>query len=164
MVHVLPPVVVAMAPEGCLPPATFDELQRSARAVAQRHLTRLVAKAKRARARVSSRLVEGAPVYDRIVRTAKTVHADMTASRVRGEIVGEVSACVSLIRVRWFRPTTQELEQLGPRTWTPFETGVSVYSIPFWLWKTTSLRRAASWCRAIIGLLPHSWSDALFAS
>ena len=63
LVHVLPFVVVPMMmAEGYIPAATLDDLQRTARAVAQRHLNRLVAQAKQAGVRVSSRLVEGSPV------------------------------------------------------------------------------------------------------
>ena len=74
LVHVLPFVVVPMMmAEGYIPAATLDDLQRTARAVAQRHLNRLVAQAKQAGVRVSSRLVEGSPVDGRIVRTAGQV-------------------------------------------------------------------------------------------
>jgi nucleotide-binding universal stress UspA family protein len=83
--HVLPPVVVPMMmAEGYIPAATLDELQRTARTVAQRHLNRLVAQAKRAGVRVSSRLVDGEPIDDRIVRTAKAVHADMIVMGTHG--------------------------------------------------------------------------------
>jgi nucleotide-binding universal stress UspA family protein len=101
LVHVLPFVVVPMMMgEGYIPAATFDDLQRTARAVAQRHLTRLVAQAKQAGIRVSTRLVEGEPVDDRIVRTAKAVHADIIVigthgrTGVRRFLLGSVAARV----------------------------------------------------------------------
>lgn len=101
LVHVLPfAVVPMMMAQGYIPAATLDELQRTARAVAQRHLNRLVARAKRARVRVSSRLVEGSPVDGRIVRTAKAVRADMIVMGTHGQtgvrrfLLGSVAARV----------------------------------------------------------------------
>ena len=101
LVHVLPFVVVpVMMAEGYIPAATLDELQETARAVAQRHLNRLVAQAKQAGVRVSSRLVVGDPVDDRIVRTAKAVHADMIVMGTHGRtgfrrfLLGSVAARV----------------------------------------------------------------------
>ena len=101
LVHVLPFVVVpVMMAEGYIPAATLDELQETARAVAQRHLNRLGAQAKQAGVRVSSRLVVGDPVDDRIVRTAKAVHADMIVMGTHGRtgfrrfLLGSVAARV----------------------------------------------------------------------
>ena len=101
LVHVLPFVVVPMMmAEGYIPATTLDDLQRTARTVAQRHLNRLVARAKQAGVRVSSRLVEGEPVDERIVRTAKAVHADMIVigthgrTGVRRFLLGSVAARV----------------------------------------------------------------------
>lgn len=73
-----------MAAETCITPAVYDDLQRAARAVAQRHLNRLVAQAKHAEVRASSRLVEGSPVHDRIVRTAKAIRADVIVMGTHG--------------------------------------------------------------------------------
>jgi nucleotide-binding universal stress UspA family protein len=67
-----------------IPPATYDELQRSGRAAALRHLERLTARAKRAGVRVSSRLVEGAPVAEQIVRTARALRADVIVMGTHG--------------------------------------------------------------------------------
>lgn len=101
LVHVLPfAVVPMMMAQGYIPVATLDDLQRTARAVAHRHLNRLVAQAKRARVRVSSRLVEGSPVDGRIVRTAKAVRADMIVMGTHGQtgvrrfLLGSVAARV----------------------------------------------------------------------
>ena len=101
LVHVLPSIVVpVMLAEGYLTAATLDDLQRTARTVAQRHLNRLVAQAKKAGVRVSSRLVEGEPVDERIVRTAKAVHADMIVIGTHGRtgfrrlLLGSVAARV----------------------------------------------------------------------
>lgn len=101
LVHVLPFVVVPMMmAEGYIPAATLDDLQRTARAVAQRHLNRLVAQAKQAGVRVASRLVEGSPVDGRIVRTVKAVPADMIVMGTNGRtgvrrfLLGSVAARV----------------------------------------------------------------------
>jgi nucleotide-binding universal stress UspA family protein len=101
IVHVLPSVVVpVMMAEGYLPAATLDDLQRTARTVAQRHLKRLVAQAKKAGVHVSSRLVEGEPIDARIVQTAKAVHADMIVIGTHGRtgirrfLLGSVAARV----------------------------------------------------------------------
>ncbi|HZS35010.1 MAG TPA: universal stress protein [Methylomirabilota bacterium] len=85
VVHVLSPVVVpVLAGEVYLPPATYDELERSARAAAQRHLDRVAQQAKQAGARVSKRLIEGAPVADRIVRAARALRADLIVMGTHG--------------------------------------------------------------------------------
>src|SRR5262245_39035968 len=68
LVHVLSPVIVpVMSAEMYVPPGTYDELERTSRAAAQRHLERVAARARRAGVRVSHRLVAGAPVADQIV-------------------------------------------------------------------------------------------------
>ena len=80
--HVLAaPVVV---PEMYLLPGTYNELERSIRAVAQRQLNRLLAQAKRAGVRASGRLLDGMPVHEPIVRTAKAVRADMVVMGTHG--------------------------------------------------------------------------------
>ena len=85
LVHVLSPVVVpVMSGEMYILPAIYDDLQRTARMVAQRHLSRLVARAKQAGVRGSSRLVEGVPVAERIVRTARALHADLIVMGTHG--------------------------------------------------------------------------------
>jgi nucleotide-binding universal stress UspA family protein len=84
LVHVLAPVIGPMMPDGYIPPATYDDLQTAARAMATRHLDRLAVQARRAKVRVSSRLVEGVPVHDRIVRTAKAVRAEVIVMGTHG--------------------------------------------------------------------------------
>ena len=84
LVHVLWPVIPpVMSAERYVPPVTYA-LERTARALAQRHLDRLVAHATRAGVRVSSRLVEGVPVSDRLVRAATAVHADLIVMGTHG--------------------------------------------------------------------------------
>jgi nucleotide-binding universal stress UspA family protein len=82
IVHVLAaPLVV---PETYLSPSTYDDLERSIRAVAQRDMNRLLAQAKRARVPASGRLLEGVPVHDRIVRSAKAARADVIVMGTHG--------------------------------------------------------------------------------
>ena len=85
LVHVLSPVLVPIITgEMYVPPATYDDLQRTSRAVARRHLDRLTAVARRAGVRVSSRLVEGAPVAEQIVRAARALRADLIVLGTHG--------------------------------------------------------------------------------
>ena len=101
LVHILSPVIApVMAAEMYVPGAIYDDLQRTARALARRHLDRLVTQAKQAGVRVSSRLVEGIPIHDRIVRSAKALHADMIVMGTHGRtgisrvVLGSVAARV----------------------------------------------------------------------
>jgi universal stress protein A len=85
LVHVLSPVIVpVISAEMYVPPGTYDELERTSRAAAQRHLERLAARAKKAGVRVSQRLVEGAPVAAQIVRTARALRADLIVLGTHG--------------------------------------------------------------------------------
>jgi nucleotide-binding universal stress UspA family protein len=85
LVHVLSPVLVPIITgEMYIPPSTYDELQRTSRTVALRHLERLTAVAKRVGVRVSSKLVEGAPVAEQIVRTARGLRADLIVLGTHG--------------------------------------------------------------------------------
>ena len=73
LVHVLP-TVMPMVGEGYMSPKTFDDLQRSMRAQAQKQLDRLLARAKAARVRARGLLYEGVAA-DAIVRAARAKHA-----------------------------------------------------------------------------------------
>src|SRR5262249_45108666 len=85
LVHVLSPVIVpVMSAEMYVPPGTYDELQRTSRAAAQRHLERVAARVRQAGVRVSQRLVAGAPVADQIVRTARGLRADLIVMGTHG--------------------------------------------------------------------------------
>ena len=64
-------------------PKTFDDIQRSARAYAQKQLDRLVAKAKARRVRARGFLYEGMAA-DAIVRAAHAKHAGMIAMGTHG--------------------------------------------------------------------------------
>jgi nucleotide-binding universal stress UspA family protein len=58
ILHVLPPIVIA---ETYVTPEIYSDLDRAARITAQKHLDRLVARARRAGVRASSRLADGPP-------------------------------------------------------------------------------------------------------
>lgn len=99
LVHALSPVIFpAMGGEVYVAPAIYDDLARSAREVAQRHLDRLVDQAKRAGARATGRLIEGLPIHDRIARTAKAARASMIVMGTHGRtgvsrvVLGSVAA------------------------------------------------------------------------
>lgn len=85
LVHVLSPVTVPiMSAEMYIPAARYNELERTARAVASRHLKRLAARAKQAGVRTSTRLIERVPVADRIVRAARAQRADVIVMGTHG--------------------------------------------------------------------------------
>ena len=82
LVHVLP-TVMPMVGEGYMSPKTFDDLQRSMRAQAQKQLDRLVAKAKAARVRARGVLYEGVAA-DAIARAARAKRAKLIVMGTHG--------------------------------------------------------------------------------
>ena len=82
IVHVLP-TVMPMVGEGYMSPKTFDDLQRSMRAQAQKQLDRLVAKAKAARVRARGVLYEGVAA-DAIARAARAKRAKLIVMGTHG--------------------------------------------------------------------------------
>ena len=85
LVHILSPVALPiMGAEMYIPAATYDQIERTARNVAARHLKRLGAVAKKAGVRTSTYLIEGAPVADRIVRAARARRADVIVMGTHG--------------------------------------------------------------------------------
>src|SRR6516164_8526835 len=85
LVHILSPVIVpVMGAEMYMPATTFSEIDRAARGTALRHLKRLAARAKQVGVPTSTRLIEGVPVADRIVRTAKALRADVIVMGTHG--------------------------------------------------------------------------------
>ena len=82
LVHVLP-TVMPMAGEGYMSPNTYDDLQRSMRAQAQKQLDRLVAKAKAGKVRARGFLYEGVTA-DAIVRAARAKHARLIVVGTHG--------------------------------------------------------------------------------
>ena len=85
LVHVLSPAVAPVMGAGMYIPATmYDEIERASRAVALRHLKRLGTRAKQAGVRTATRLIEGVPVADRIVRAARAERADVIVMGTHG--------------------------------------------------------------------------------
>ncbi len=82
LVHALP-TVMPMVGEGYMSPKTFDDLQRSMRAQAQKQLDRLVAKAKAARVRARGVLYEGVAT-DAIARAARAKRAKLIVMGTHG--------------------------------------------------------------------------------
>ena len=82
LVHVLLPPI-AFIGDGYVSPRTYQDLEAAARRGAQRQLAKLLAKAKKATARVKAVLVEGVP-YDRIARTARHKQADLIVMGTHG--------------------------------------------------------------------------------
>ncbi len=82
VVHVLTPVM-PMVGEGYMSPRTFDDVQRSMRAQAQKQLDRLVAKAKAGRVRARGLLYEGTAA-DAITRAARAKRAKLIVMGTHG--------------------------------------------------------------------------------
>jgi nucleotide-binding universal stress UspA family protein len=82
ILHVYTPVVPLMG-EGYALPQVYDRMLADIRADAQRHLDRLVAKARKAGARAKGLLLEGVP-HDRIVRAARSTRADLIVVGTHG--------------------------------------------------------------------------------
>jgi len=82
LVHVLP-TVMPMVGEGYMSPKTFDDLQRSMRAQAQKQLDQFLAKAKAARVRARGMLYEGVAA-DAIVRAARAKRAKLIVMGTHG--------------------------------------------------------------------------------
>jgi len=82
LVHALP-TVMPMVGEGYMSPKTFDDLQRSMRAQAQKQLDRLVVKAKASRVRARGVLYEGVAT-DAIARAARAKRAKLIVMGTHG--------------------------------------------------------------------------------
>ncbi|MEK7709180.1 MAG: universal stress protein, partial [candidate division NC10 bacterium] len=82
LVHVLLPPTPFIG-DGYISPKTYEELEASARRGAQRELAKVVAKAQKAKARVTAVLLEGVP-YDRIARAARSKRADLIVMGTHG--------------------------------------------------------------------------------
>ena len=101
LAHVLSPVIpMAGAGEGYISPSVYEEMSASARAWAQKQMDRLLAKAKAARVRARSVLLEGV-AHDQIVRAAKRYGAGMIVMGTHGRtgvarfFLGSVAARVA---------------------------------------------------------------------
>ena len=82
LVHVLA-TVMPLAGDGYMSPKTYDDLQRSMRAQAQKQLDRLLAKAKAARVRARGVLYEGVAA-DAIARAARAKRAKLIVMGTHG--------------------------------------------------------------------------------
>lgn len=82
IVHVLSAVAPLMV-EGYMPPRTYDDLRKSIVAHGRRQLDKVVARARRAGVRAQGLLVEGGTA-ERIVRAAKSAHADLVVMGTHG--------------------------------------------------------------------------------
>jgi nucleotide-binding universal stress UspA family protein len=101
LVHVLSPVIpMAGAGEAYLTPSVYDQMNKTARALAQKQMDRLLAKAKTARVRARGMLLEGV-AHEQIVRAAKRQRADMIVMGTHGRtgmarfFLGSVAARVT---------------------------------------------------------------------
>ena len=82
VVHVLG-MVIPMAADGYVAPATYDDLMKSSQAQAQRQLDPLVATAKKARVRATGLLLEGVAA-EQIVQAARGRRASMIVMGTHG--------------------------------------------------------------------------------
>jgi nucleotide-binding universal stress UspA family protein len=80
--HVLAPVAPLVS-DGYISPKVYDDLQKSARAQAQKQLDALVARAKKAGARASGLLLEGV-AFSQIVRAARARRASLIVMGTHG--------------------------------------------------------------------------------
>ena len=101
LVHVLSPVIpMAGAGEAYLTPSVYEQMSKSTRALAQKQMDRLLAKAKTARVRARGMLLEGV-AHEQIVRVAKRQRADMIVMGTHGRtgmarfFLGSVAARVT---------------------------------------------------------------------
>lgn len=78
----LPPLVVPVG-EGFVSPGTYDVIDRSARAHTRKQLAALVQRAKKAGARATGLLLDGAP-HDQIPRAARRNRADLIVIGTHG--------------------------------------------------------------------------------
>jgi len=101
LVHVLAPVIpLGAGGEGYISPSVYDQMEKSARAWAQKQMDRLLAKAKAARVRARGMLMGGV-AHEQIVRTAKRQRAGVIIMGTHGRtgvarfFLGSVAARVA---------------------------------------------------------------------
>ncbi len=82
LVHVLLPAAPFIG-DGYVSPKTYEQLEAAARREAERELAKLLARARKATARVKALLAEGVP-YDQIARLARSKRADLIVMGTRG--------------------------------------------------------------------------------
>jgi nucleotide-binding universal stress UspA family protein len=101
LIHVLAPVIpIGAGGEGYISPSAYDEMEKSARAWAQKQMDRLLAKAKTTRVRVRGMLTLGV-AHEQIVRAAKRQKAGVIIMGTHGRtgvarfFLGSVAARVA---------------------------------------------------------------------
>ena len=82
LVHVMVPIV-PLAGDGYVSPRVYEEIESAAKAQAQKQLSALLARARKAGARARALLLEGVP-HERITRTARSKKADMIVMGTHG--------------------------------------------------------------------------------
>ena len=98
IVHVMSPVV-PMTGDGYITPSTFEALERSGRAWAQKQMDRLLDKARAARVKVDGKVLEGL-AHEQIVRAARSADLLVLGTHGRtgvarfflGSVAGRVAA------------------------------------------------------------------------
>ena len=100
LLHVLAPLTpMVAAGEGYVPPETYERIEASTRAAAQKQMDALMAAARKARVRVTGLLAEGSAA-EQIVRVAKSKRADLIVLGTHGRtglarfLVGSVASRV----------------------------------------------------------------------
>ena len=84
VLHVLAPLTPIVASgEGYVPPETYEKIEASTRAAAQKQLDALLAGARKARVRATGLLAEGSPA-EQIVRVARSKRADQIVLGTHG--------------------------------------------------------------------------------
>lgn len=82
LVHVISPAMPLVG-DGYVSPQVYEDMEAAARAYAQKHLQALIAKAKKAGARVKGLLLEGL-AHERIAQAARSRKADVVVIGTHG--------------------------------------------------------------------------------
>jgi nucleotide-binding universal stress UspA family protein len=83
VIHVLGSPIMPMVGDGYVSPKVYEDVAAAARSQAQKELSRLGARARKAGARVKSLLVEGVP-HEQIARAARSKRADLIVIGTHG--------------------------------------------------------------------------------
>jgi nucleotide-binding universal stress UspA family protein len=83
IVHVLAPPAPLMMADGYVAPSVYDDMEAAARAGAQKHLRKLVQKARQSGVRVKPLLLEGV-AHERITQAARARKADLVVIGTHG--------------------------------------------------------------------------------
>jgi nucleotide-binding universal stress UspA family protein len=84
IVHALPPLVMPLGGDmAYISARTYDTIDQNARRYAQKHLTALAARAKKAGVRTTALLLDGTP-HEQILRAARRTRADLVVIGTHG--------------------------------------------------------------------------------